>query len=384
METQENLRGLWEPNSWGEGPAVASAEAVSTKFLFSANSPPRLATTPARADCQGPVLNPWLRHSSCRNVPVAKNCSVVSHLVENSNHVGSAAEFLLLAWAYWLHVAIWLASVQHGNIWTESAFDFCFTDVSPLQFNVLFSASIFFCIALNLMLVLVFNVNGRRMEKYYIIGSVVLSGACIGSAYASGRLGLDTAHHLCWFNNEDKDKMLRWVIATEMVWMLLLSAAELVVFFVVIGFLRTFIFDCTGTVARHSVDSESQTGSSTQWTIVTLRGIILRIGKPLRLLKEQAEGVPSFIRALQARRPTSQQTTQVPSSLCLSTFVDFSIQSTHGAESDLLGIGSEVENSSFNPAESMVGVKKVESMEGVAEPVAGPSLAAQWDVARQI
>ncbi|KAJ7636286.1 hypothetical protein FB45DRAFT_906303 [Roridomyces roridus] len=307
-----------------------------------------------------------------------------------------------------------------------------------LNFNLLFSASIFFCVALNLMLVLVYNVNGRRMEKYYIIGSLLLSGACLGSAYASGRLGADTNNHQCWYNNENENEMLRWAIGTQMFWMLLLAAAELGVFLVVVVFLLPFIFESIGTVARRSTDSESQTRSNTRLTIVRLRGIILRIGiYPLvscvmnilasvlsvYQLKEQAEPVPSgppalpglmvystrplvysmiaatdpsFVRALRALRAhraapessSTQQTTHVPVSVCLSTFVDLTVESNHGAESNYLG---HSENSSLNSGENTVGMslttEKAESINkdgGVAESLAGPSAAAHWEVARQI
>ncbi|KAJ7615377.1 hypothetical protein FB45DRAFT_243208 [Roridomyces roridus] len=147
-----------------------------------------------------------------------------------------------------------------------------------INFNILFSASIFFCVALNLMLVLVYNVSGRMMEKYYIIGSLVLGGACLGSAYASGRLGLNTKNHLCWYNDRNPAEMPRWVIGTQIFWLLLLSAAELGVFLVIVAYLLPFTFDSSWTVARHSPDSESQARGSTRLTIVKLRGIILRIG----------------------------------------------------------------------------------------------------------
>ncbi|KAJ7615457.1 hypothetical protein FB45DRAFT_1064376 [Roridomyces roridus] len=315
-----------------------------------------------------------------------------------------------------------------------------------LNFIILFSPSIFFCMALNLMLVLVYNVNGRMMEKYYIIGSLVLGCACVGSAYASGRLGADTKHHICWYNNENEARMLPWVIGTQVFWMLLLSAAELGVFLVIVAYLLPFIFDSSCTLARHSPDSESQSRGRTRLTIVTLRGIILRIGLyPLvsclmnvtssllsvYSLREEAEAVPSvtpakpvgvmiysartlmysmmaatdpsFLQAIRARRAasaesssTAQRATQVPPSVCLTTFVDLTVESTQGTESDHLGHESQthVETLNVNRTERTVGMslraKKVElfkrdEMEGVgaAEPVADPS-SAEWDVVRHI
>ncbi|KAJ7615375.1 hypothetical protein FB45DRAFT_1035371 [Roridomyces roridus] len=316
-----------------------------------------------------------------------------------------------------------------------------------INFNVLFSASIFFCVALNLMLVLVCNVNGRMMEKYYIIGSLVLAGACLGSAYAAGRLGLDTKYHICWYNNKNETGMLPWVIGTEMFWMLLLSAGELGVFLIIVAYLLPFTFNSNWTVARHSPDSESQTRGRTRLTIVTLRGIILRIGLyPLVSclmnitgslvtvyeLREQADPVPSvasfrlfgimvlsarplvysmmaatdpsFVRAIRARCVASvsesssaaQRATQVPPSVCLTTIVDLTVESTQGTDWDHLGDGghTQAEISSFNRTESTVGMsiktQKAELMNkdieavGIVEPVVGPSSASEWDIVRHI
>jgi hypothetical protein len=38
-------------------------------------------------------------------------------------------------------------------------------------------------------LVLVHGVNGNKMEKYYIIGSLLLCGVCNGTPWAAGQLG---------------------------------------------------------------------------------------------------------------------------------------------------------------------------------------------------
>ncbi|KAJ7627441.1 hypothetical protein FB45DRAFT_1082802 [Roridomyces roridus] len=306
------------------------------------------------------------------------------------------------------------------------------------QFNLLVSTSIFFCVALNLMLVLVYNVNGRMMEKYYIMGSLVLSGTCFGSAYASGHLGLNTKNHICWYNNENQNETLRWVIGTQMFWMLLLSAAEFGMFLVVVAFLLPFIrhsrealhgFGITDAEQHPIDDCHAARNHLADWQVAPTRVyplvscVMNIIGSVLAVwqLKEQAEPVPvsllvysmrplvysmiaatdpspgtSFVRAWQARRATTdssstQQTTQVPVSVCLSTLVDFTVGSIHGAESDQLDAGSQTQigNLSLNPTESLgkVGLTSIRKDEigavGVAEHVGGLT-SAQWDVARQI
>ncbi|KAJ7635393.1 hypothetical protein FB45DRAFT_865912 [Roridomyces roridus] len=361
-------------------------------------------------------------------------------------------------------------------------------------FILLFSGSIFFCVALNLMLVLDNSIwhplffgtgglpqignpnfrhpsnfmlsfflsqwNGRMMEKYYIIGSLVLSGACVASACAAGRLGLDTKNHVCWYNNENEAEMLRWVIGTQVVWLLLLSVAELGVFIIILLHLLPFIvFYGFGVpdAEQHAADNRdveryhfahcsalslypleeqeeavpvSKTACSMKLMFSTYEewstgspwfiyfshaelfylthnprptGLVIYAARPL-VYSIIAATDPSFIRALQARHTTAsgslsaaQRTTQVPPSVCLTTFVDLTSESTHGGESNHLGIGigiqTQLENS-FNQTESTLGVslmaEKADDVGdeihgvGVAKPVAALSSAAQWDIARHI
>ncbi|KAJ7279660.1 hypothetical protein C8J57DRAFT_1221311 [Mycena rebaudengoi] len=56
-------------------------------------------------------------------------------------------------------------------------------------FGLLFSASMFAAMALNLVLVLVFEVNGQKMEKYYILDAFILCAICSIVPYAAGRYG---------------------------------------------------------------------------------------------------------------------------------------------------------------------------------------------------
>ncbi|KAF7367967.1 hypothetical protein MSAN_00862000 [Mycena sanguinolenta] len=81
----------------------------------------------------------------------------------------------------------------------------------------MFSACMFCCIALNLPLVLVFGVNGNKMEKYYIIGSVFLCLACNIPPLAFGKLG--------------------WYAVNGTLWMVLMSTAEIISFLLIVIFM---------------------------------------------------------------------------------------------------------------------------------------------------
>ncbi|KAJ6530984.1 hypothetical protein DFH09DRAFT_933990 [Mycena vulgaris] len=106
--------------------------------------------------------------------------------------------------------------------------------------SLMLSAGMFFCMALNLPLVLVYGVNGQRMEKYYILGTSVVCTACTMSAYASGSLGWNTFSQACWYRGDDPAAMLRWVIGTQTFWLLLVSAGEVIAFLTIIGYMIAY------------------------------------------------------------------------------------------------------------------------------------------------
>ncbi|KAJ7708422.1 hypothetical protein B0H16DRAFT_1704060 [Mycena metata] len=86
--------------------------------------------------------------------------------------------------------------------------------------SLLFSACMYFCMALNLQLVLIHGVNGLIMEKYYVIGSSLLVGVCTISPLAAGQFkGL--------YNDLCDDLKFRWLVPTQSFWILLMASSEL-------------------------------------------------------------------------------------------------------------------------------------------------------------
>ncbi|KAJ6457221.1 hypothetical protein C8R45DRAFT_1032962 [Mycena sanguinolenta] len=98
--------------------------------------------------------------------------------------------------------------------------------------NLMFSACMFLCIALNLQLVIVHRVNGNMMEKYYYIGSVVFVAICNITPYAAGQYGYYNGD--CWFNNPDPEVQFRWLVGSQTFWTLLMSTGEVVSFSVIL------------------------------------------------------------------------------------------------------------------------------------------------------
>ncbi|KAJ7189323.1 hypothetical protein GGX14DRAFT_485225 [Mycena pura] len=75
----------------------------------------------------------------------------------------------------------------------------------------MFSACMFCCMAINLPFVLVYGFNGNKLEKYYILGSLFLVGACNIPAWATGALGWYRTSRICWLRGPD-EWQLQWLI----------------------------------------------------------------------------------------------------------------------------------------------------------------------------
>ncbi|KAJ6496122.1 hypothetical protein C8R45DRAFT_985070 [Mycena sanguinolenta] len=141
---------------------------------------------------------------------------------------------------------------------------------------LMFAGIMFFCMALNLQLVLVYRVNGNKMEKYYILVAIFLALALNIPPYAAGALGYWDLNETCWYNSPDPAEQLRWFVGTQAFWMFFMSAGEVISFLTIVGFM----------IFRHrslSVASESTASSLSQPPIaippiILYRKMILRIG----------------------------------------------------------------------------------------------------------
>ncbi|KAJ6448622.1 hypothetical protein C8R45DRAFT_1224631 [Mycena sanguinolenta] len=131
---------------------------------------------------------------------------------------------------------------------------------------LMFSACMFFCIALNLQLVLVHHINGNSMEKFYYISSVAVVSILNIAPYAAGQFGYYNG--TCWFSNPHPDVQFRWLLGSQSVWMLLMSTGEVVSFLVILGYMYR--------IRRARVLTSSSATSKPP--IVAYRSIILRIG----------------------------------------------------------------------------------------------------------
>ncbi|KAJ7300922.1 hypothetical protein DFH08DRAFT_996631 [Mycena albidolilacea] len=91
--------------------------------------------------------------------------------------------------------------------------------------SLLFSACMYFCMALNLQLVLVHGVNGLKMEKYHVLGSFLLVAVCSISPLAAGQFG--PYNGVCWYSNPNPVTHMLWLVGTQSFWILLMASSEL-------------------------------------------------------------------------------------------------------------------------------------------------------------
>jgi hypothetical protein len=184
--------------------------------------------------------------------------------------------FRLLTYAMVTNIAFGIAFVL--TAWLVGPSAGCSFIAFLTNTTLLLSATIFFCIALNLQLVIVHGVNGNMMEKYYIIGSFVFALALNIPVYAQGHYGWNVQNATCWYNDPDDKRRLRTIIAQLSFWILFIATAETVMFFVVLVHMvraernsRTFRLDSH--VSSRVSNIKSATNFASRY-----RKIILRIG----------------------------------------------------------------------------------------------------------
>ncbi|KAF8063180.1 hypothetical protein FPV67DRAFT_1700201 [Lyophyllum atratum] len=96
----------------------------------------------------------------------------------------------------------------------------CEFNAFVVNFTISFATFYTTCIAMNL------QVNGKMMEKYYVIVTLVLSCAINIPTYALGEFGWNESSEICWYSNPDDRKRLQWIIGTQSFWMALAAVIE--------------------------------------------------------------------------------------------------------------------------------------------------------------
>ncbi|KAJ7582057.1 hypothetical protein C8J56DRAFT_243398 [Mycena floridula] len=104
----------------------------------------------------------------------------------------------------------------------------CGFTIFLLQLTLEMSSFLLFSIALNLQLVVVHQVNGQKMEKFYIFGSILIALCLTVPPYAAKQYGWDPLVQDCWYSNDNQKERLAWQIGTQLFWTLLTVAGEVI------------------------------------------------------------------------------------------------------------------------------------------------------------
>ncbi|KAJ7862932.1 hypothetical protein B0H14DRAFT_3863050 [Mycena olivaceomarginata] len=175
---------------------------------------------------------------------------------------------------------------------------------------LMFSACMFFCIALNLQLVLVHYVNGNVMEKFYYIGSVAVVAILNIAPYAAGQFGYYNG--TCWFSNPRPDVQFRWLLGSQSVWMLLMSTGEVVSFLVILGYMyrvSTPLLSCCLNFTGSILDiwlSKNPVPTELQWRLSFVDLCVFGLRPILYTCLAAAD--PGFLCGLRALRNYSKST----------------------------------------------------------------------------
>ncbi|KAF9254663.1 hypothetical protein L218DRAFT_885801, partial [Marasmius fiardii PR-910] len=152
----------------------------------------------------------------------------------------------------------------------------CGPSIFILQLTLQFSGFLLFTIALNLQLVVVHGMDGKRLEKFYLIGSAVLTLIVVIPPYAAHQYGWDHLESVCWYTNENRPQRIAWQIGTQVGWTFLTVVGELVCSVVVLTFLlrhnvmfaQTFL---STTHASHGAPTAPRVIKATRYKSIIIR-----------------------------------------------------------------------------------------------------------------
>ncbi|KAG7099975.1 hypothetical protein E1B28_001768 [Marasmius oreades] len=106
----------------------------------------------------------------------------------------------------------------------------CRVGGSLVVFGLHVSTFLFFCIGLNLQLVMIHGIDGTKAEKYYVGGSLSLAISLAIMTYLSKQLVYNPVQKECYYYDPDPVRGLWWRVAIWLAWSFLAMAGELITF----------------------------------------------------------------------------------------------------------------------------------------------------------
>ncbi|KAJ7812621.1 hypothetical protein B0H14DRAFT_1452773 [Mycena olivaceomarginata] len=149
----------------------------------------------------------------------------------------------------------------------------------------LFASCMFCCVALNLALVLVYGVNGKKTEKFYLFGTVLICAACTIPMWVAGEFGWYAKDGACWLKDSTPSVQLHWLIGAYSVPMLLMSLIEVLSFVNIVVFMirhemrmqRLRIETVSHTTSVSESGTVTLSSSLPRHPVVRFRSMIIRI-----------------------------------------------------------------------------------------------------------
>ncbi|KAF9266721.1 hypothetical protein L218DRAFT_745693 [Marasmius fiardii PR-910] len=124
------------------------------------------------------------------------------------------------------------------------------------------SSFLFFCIGLNLQLVMIHGIDGTKAEKYYVGGSLSLAVVTGVLTYSSRQLVYDSNQSLCYYYDTNRVRGFWWRMCTQTVWNFLTMSGEFITFTaVLIYMIRVKVFS-SGPSRENTTTSSSSQGLS--------------------------------------------------------------------------------------------------------------------------
>ncbi|KAF7328327.1 hypothetical protein MVEN_02548100 [Mycena venus] len=189
--------------------------------------------------------------------------------------------FRILVWALLANTVFGIVNAVSakftGPTWA------CGFTIFLLQFTLEMSSFLLFSIALNLQLVVIHQINGQKMEKFYIFGSIIISLCLTVPPYAAKQYGWNPLAQDCWYSSENRKERLAWQIGTQLFWTLLTVAGEFstalaVIVYIVRHQLRNRKYLMTGTGSSMRLRSSSAVAVNNRVVDATVyRSVIFRI-----------------------------------------------------------------------------------------------------------
>ncbi|KAF9266772.1 hypothetical protein L218DRAFT_1074648 [Marasmius fiardii PR-910] len=125
-----------------------------------------------------------------------------------------------------------------------------------------FSSFLFFCIGLNLQLVMIHGVDGEQAEKFYVGGSLSLATLLGTITYFANQYKYNPDIRACWYHDADPVKGFRWQIGLQHSWYFLTMAGELITFTSIVVYMtRLKVFE-SGPQRQGSSQSTPHSGLS--------------------------------------------------------------------------------------------------------------------------